>query len=323
MKVKRVLILITVVLAVALLGACVRSASTPPAREVLPPAGETEQAASGDSANETSAESAVKAPEGQPTNEVLQQLALFVTQTAAAAQIASGQQPGEAGQAVTPYPSAETGQAGAPYPTVESGQAGSTSPSGEAGQAGSTGSSGESGQAGTPGSGTTGGQTQPGEAAQATQPDSGGQTGGEQTGGQQPATQQPTEAAQSTPPAASNVVITATPGIPKTYTLQSGEFPYCIARRFNVNPFELLSINGLTTGTVVHGGTTLKIPQTGNLFPGERALKAHPTVYVVQGGENIYEIACSFGDVSPDMIALANSLKSPFTLTAGKSLNIP
>ncbi len=31
-----------------------------------------------------------------------------------------------------------------------------------------------------------------------------------------------------------------TPGIPSSWTLQKGEHPYCIARRFNVNPDELL-----------------------------------------------------------------------------------
>ena len=34
-------------------------------------------------------------------------------------------------------------------------------------------------------------------------------------------------------------------GVPATYTMQSGEFVYCIARRYNVDPNELLSINGL------------------------------------------------------------------------------
>src|SRR5690606_3962464 len=38
------------------------------------------------------------------------------------------------------------------------------------------------------------------------------------------------------------------PGVrPSTYTLQKGEFPYCIARRFNVDPTQLLSMSGLTT----------------------------------------------------------------------------
>ena len=53
-----------------------------------------------------------------------------------------------------------------------------------------------------------------------------------------------------------------------TYTLQAGEYPYCIARRFNVNPAELLNLNGLTSSSHVTPGRVLQIPQTGHPFPG-------------------------------------------------------
>lgn len=130
-------------------------------------------------------------------------------------------------------------------------------------------------------------------------------------------------AATATPEPTLVVVPTATPGLPTTYTLQAGEFPYCIARRFNVNPVELLSQSGLNQNSRPAAGTTLTIPQGGGGFPGERTLRAHPTTYTVQSGENIYEIACLFGDVSPDAIAFANSLSAPYTLTAGQTLQIP
>ncbi len=45
------------------------------------------------------------------------------------------------------------------------------------------------------------------------------------------------------------IVPTPTPGHPATYTLQSGEFPWCIARRFNVDPNELLSSKWLNRWT--------------------------------------------------------------------------
>lgn len=111
--------------------------------------------------------------------------------------------------------------------------------------------------------------------------------------------------------------------LPKTYTLQKGEHPFCIARRFNVDQYELLSVNGLSTSSVVVAGDTLKIPQTGNHFQSDRALKNHPAQYTVKSGDTIYSIACAFGDVSPDMIALANNLSSPYTLSSGTVLNIP
>src|SRR5215207_5419710 len=57
---------------------------------------------------------------------------------------------------------------------------------------------------------------------------------------------------------------------PATYTLQRGEFPYCIARRFDVNPEELLSLNGLSDGTIYYPNLSLRVPQSGS-FPGTRA----------------------------------------------------
>jgi len=116
---------------------------------------------------------------------------------------------------------------------------------------------------------------------------------------------------------------TPTPGIPKSYTLQTGEFIYCIARRFNVNPTELLSVNGLGSGSLVFAGMELKIPQSGNPFPGSRALKPHPTNYTVASGDTLNTIACSFGSADPNTIAAANGLTSPYKLTSGQTLYIP
>lgn len=252
MNQKRALGFLSILLIVVMLAACVRSASTPPTVVTSPAEGAEE----GNVQLEPGAESS----KGQtmPTNEVLQQLELFVTQTAAA----GGQAPGAQEPAAPAVEGTPSAQEAAP---VES----------------SSDSSAE-----------------------------------------QPAVESTAPAAPEAPPA-DVVAITATPGIPKSYTLQPGEFIYCIARRFDVNPLELLSINGLSTNSVVRGGMTLKIPQTGNSFPGERSLLAHPTTYSVQSGQNIYEIACEFGDISPDMIGLANGLEEPYTLTTGQVLNIP
>jgi LysM repeat protein len=119
------------------------------------------------------------------------------------------------------------------------------------------------------------------------------------------------------------VVPTATPGLPSSYTLRAGEFPYCIARRFNVDPGELLRQNGLGANTATSAGLTLQIPQSGNPFPGERSLKAHPTTYTVRAGDTVNSIACQFGDVDPDSIAIANSLGDNRRVEAGQTLQIP
>ncbi|MCX6055854.1 MAG: LysM peptidoglycan-binding domain-containing protein [Chloroflexi bacterium] len=113
-----------------------------------------------------------------------------------------------------------------------------------------------------------------------------------------------------------------TPGRPATYTIQAAEFVYCIARRFNVNPSDLLSLNGLNINSNPAIGAVLNIPTSG-AFPGERARKTHPTSYTVLSGESMGKIACDFGDADPNTIYAANGLTVGSALSAGQVLQIP
>ncbi len=115
---------------------------------------------------------------------------------------------------------------------------------------------------------------------------------------------------------------TSTPGKPATYAVHEGEFCYCLARRFNVNPDTLISLNAACSSAALQPGASISIPATGS-WPGDRALKQHPTTYTVRSGDTIYTIACYFGDVDPNVIIAANGLVSPYTLTVGKVLQIP
>ncbi len=114
--------------------------------------------------------------------------------------------------------------------------------------------------------------------------------------------------------------------IPGTYTLKKGEFPYCIARRFNVDPGELLTLNGISTANagIYQPGLTLKIPSSGAPFPANRAWHTHPVTYIVPEANTVYGIACYFGDVEPSAILSANpSITNPDLIAAGTSLQIP
>ncbi len=135
----------------------------------------------------------------------------------------------------------------------------------------------------------------------------------------------PTPVPQATSSAATPVPtsVASTGEVPESYTLHEGEFPYCLARRFNVDPDELLSLNGMSRGQQVYAGTTLRIPKGGKTFPAERALLPHPTTYTVVAGDTLYSIACKFGDVWPEDIANANGLSLDASLTAGTTLQIP
>jgi len=132
-------------------------------------------------------------------------------------------------------------------------------------------------------------------------------------------TDEPKPTATSTPV----VFPTSTPGRPETYILQQGEYPYCIARRFNVNPADLISLNGITENTILNPGMELKIPTSGTWELGPRFLKEHPTKYTILVGDTIYKIACDFGDVSPNEIMDANQIESADTLIVGQVLLIP
>jgi nucleoid-associated protein YgaU len=171
---------------------------------------------------------------------------------------------------------------------------------------------GGSGAVATPGQpGSPGGTPEGGGPTQAPQPEA----------TQAPQPEQPEQPEESKPDKAPEWK--PTPGLPQTYTLQKFEFPFCIARRFNLNQSELLSLNGLGLNSVVPVGFTLRIPQTGNHFVGERALQKHPTTYTVVAGDTIYSIACKFGSVDPNGIIAVNKLKSPYNLSAGQKLAIP
>ncbi len=113
-----------------------------------------------------------------------------------------------------------------------------------------------------------------------------------------------------------------TEGRPAAYTVKKGDHFLCIARRYNLNPNELASLNGFGAWpeTLVVG-TSLKLPSGGS-FPGDRSLRSHPATYTVQAGETINSIACKFGDVLPEAILAKNGIGES-ELTAGMSLQIP
>ncbi len=111
--------------------------------------------------------------------------------------------------------------------------------------------------------------------------------------------------------------------VPKTYAIQRGEFVYCISRRFDLNPTDVLILNNLKYYSVLQPGMVLKIPVSGNPFPAKRQLLSHPAVYTVEKGDSVHTIACKFGDVFPEAIIFTNNLTAPYVLTPGQTIQIP
>jgi LysM repeat protein len=160
--------------------------------------------------------------------------------------------------------------------------------------------------------------------------ESGGEEAGEgqPEGETQPEDQQPTEAPEATAVPEEQPQATPVPDkdypVPNNYTLQKGEFPFCIARRFDISPGALLSANGLTSSSITYPGQTLKIPKDASPYDaGERSLKAHPDEYTVRAGDTVFSIACQYGSVDPRAIEDHNGLSGAYTISVGQVLVIP
>jgi len=136
-----------------------------------------------------------------------------------------------------------------------------------------------------------------------------------------------TEAAATVAPTATVAVVvpTATPGRPTTYTVQEGDHYICLARRYDLDLNAFFELNNLTMNSQAETGKVVQIPQSGSWSDsfGSRSLIKHPASYTVKSGDTVNKIACAFGDVDPNAIIYANSLKTPYTLTAGQVLQIP
>lgn len=135
------------------------------------------------------------------------------------------------------------------------------------------------------------------------------------------------EQATSTPePAAAQETSAPDPvsyAVPDTYTLHEGEFVWCLARRFNILPEDIMTYNGYESGDILYPGEIVQIPPNSRAYLGERALQYHPTTHTVIYGDTLYSISCLFGNVDPRAIAAANDLDIDQALTSGSVIQIP
>lgn len=128
----------------------------------------------------------------------------------------------------------------------------------------------------------------------------------------------------------------ATPLVGVTeYTVVPGDWIWKIARKYNVDPQDIIDLNDLASPSAIQPGLVLQIPGPAPVeasdtpnptititgTPGTTP-EAGGTVHVVQPGEWIWQIARAYG-VDPQEIIDANGLTDPSRISVGQELVIP
>jgi LysM repeat protein len=108
------------------------------------------------------------------------------------------------------------------------------------------------------------------------------------------------------------------------YTVQPGEWVYSIARKFGVDPQDIIDLNNLVDPYTLYPGDVIKIPSGGDVPvpPSGQGSSEYGTTYTVQLGDYVTSIAAKFG-VTAEALVTANNLVYPYTLYPGQVLTIP
>lgn len=102
-----------------------------------------------------------------------------------------------------------------------------------------------------------------------------------------------------------------------TYTVQSGDSLWSIAKKFNTTVDAIKSLNNLTSNSL-RVGDVLKIPTE---TPEEPDVPDNTGIYVVKSGDSLYKIAQKY-NTTVDELKRLNNLTSN-SLTIGQQLRIP
>jgi LysM repeat protein len=131
------------------------------------------------------------------------------------------------------------------------------------------------------------------------------------------------EASES--PVATTPTATSVPGGQIEYTVKPGDWIWKIARDYNVDPQDIIDLNGLSNPSDISPGMVLKIPVSGTTTEATAAVQtpvAGGVTHIVQPGEWIWQIARTYG-VDPQAIINANNLSDPANISPGQELIIP
>lgn len=122
-----------------------------------------------------------------------------------------------------------------------------------------------------------------------------------------------------------------------SYTVQSGDTMFALARRFNTTVATLAQLNNIVNPNLIFPGQSLRVPAAGSTVvtptpvPTLAATQAAPTTvpylprpgtHVVKAGENLFRISLMY-NLTWDVLARANGLFNPNFIFPGQVLIIP
>lgn len=112
---------------------------------------------------------------------------------------------------------------------------------------------------------------------------------------------------------------------PVEYTVKAGDMLTGIARKYNVELDELVTLNN---DKLIQAGKKLIIPAKITLPPPPAPPPPPPPVsapirYVIQPGDTLSAIASRFGTTVPAIVALNPQITNPNLIIAGDTLLIP
>ena len=143
-----------------------------------------------------------------------------------------------------------------------------------------------------------------------------------------PTAEEPVETAtpeESESPVATTPTATPIPAGQVEYTVKPGDWIWSIARDYNVDPQDIIDLNGLSDPGDITPGMILQIPLSETTVEATAVVStpvAGGITHVVQSGEWIWQIARTYG-VDPQAIIDANNLSDPANIYPGQELIIP
>jgi len=113
------------------------------------------------------------------------------------------------------------------------------------------------------------------------------------------------------------------------HTIRRGETVSTIANRYGVSQYAIMEANNLTRRSNIYAGKTLIVPvpldgssELSSSAPVRERKVSSNNTYVVQGGDNLWDIARSF-NTTPDVLRKTNYLGNSGRIYVGQVLKLP